>query len=296
MSDAVVNTLLSGALAGGFADIVTHPVCTIKARLMAQGAASTAAAEGAAETVVYKGLVDGFRRTIAAEGPLAVYKGLGVVLLGAAPAQALYFGGMKGTQAALGDSSSANFVAGLAAQLTGSLTWVPMEVIKEKMMIQGQLKTVKTHSGSFSMIANVLKNEGVLGVYRGFWMQQLTYGPFNGIAIATYNEVKKLVPETQRESSIMDLACSAFGFGFAATVTNPFDVIKTRRQIQASNPALFNYTSAIDCARQLLQKEGAGAFFDGLSGRVGWLLPRCALAMTGFEYVNRHLSGTKEEL
>ena len=226
MSDAVVNTLMSGALAGAFADIVTHPVCTIKARLMAQGAASTAAAEGAAETVVYNGLLDGFRRTIATEGPLAVYKGLGVVLLGAAPAQALYFGGMKGTQAILGDSSSANFAAGLAAQLTGSLTWVPMEVIKEKMMIQGTVKTVKTHSGSFSMIANVLKYEGLLGVYRGFWMQQLTYGPFNGIAIATYNEVKKFVPESQRDSSIMDLACSAFGFGFAATVTNPFDVIK----------------------------------------------------------------------
>ena len=290
MSDAVINTLVSGATAGAFADIVTHPVCTIKARLMAQGAASTAAADAAAETVVYRGLLDGFRRTVAAEGPMAVYKGLGVVLLGAAPAQALYFGGMKGTQALLGESGSANFAAGLAAQLTGSLTWVPMEVIKEKMMIQGQIATTKTHTGSFSMISHVLKNEGLLGIYRGFWMQQLTYGPFNGIAIAAYNEAKKLVPESQQNSSLMDLACSALGFGFAATVTNPFDVVKTRRQIQASNPELFNYKSAIDCARQLMAKEGPAAFFDGLSGRVGWLLPRCALAMTGFEYVSRQLS------
>ena len=85
MSDAVVNTLLSGALAGGFADIVTHPVCTIKARLMAQGAASTAAAEGAAETVVYKGLVDGFRRTIAAEGPLVLASGFTPAFIKLAP-------------------------------------------------------------------------------------------------------------------------------------------------------------------------------------------------------------------
>lgn len=54
---SVTNTLIAGALAGGFADVLTHPVCTIKARLMAQGAASTAAGEGAAETVVYKGKV-----------------------------------------------------------------------------------------------------------------------------------------------------------------------------------------------------------------------------------------------
>ena len=41
---------------------------------MAQGAASTAKAAGASETIVYNGLIDGFRRTIAKEGPFAVYK------------------------------------------------------------------------------------------------------------------------------------------------------------------------------------------------------------------------------
>ena len=48
MGDVAV-TLVSGALAGAFADLVTHPVCTVKARLMAQGAskASTAGGNGA---------------------------------------------------------------------------------------------------------------------------------------------------------------------------------------------------------------------------------------------------------
>ena len=41
---------------------------------MAQGAASTAKAAGAADTIVYNGLIDGFVRTIAKEGPFAVYK------------------------------------------------------------------------------------------------------------------------------------------------------------------------------------------------------------------------------
>ena len=283
---SVTDTLAAGALAGGLADIITHPICTIKARLMAQGAASTATAEGAAETVVYKGLIDGFRRTIAAEGPLAVYKGLGIVILGAAPGQGLYFAGMKGTQKIFGeDSATGNVVAGLAAQLVGSIAWVPMEVIKEKMMIQGQVKVKTTYSGSIPMLTALLKKEGLLGIYRGFWMQQLTYGPFNGIAIASYKECKKLVPADYQDSTFSHLTCSALGYGFAATITNPFDVVKTRRQIQQSNPKLFNYTSAIDCAKQLMAKEGPAAFFDGLSGRVGWLLPRCALAMTGFEYI-----------
>ena len=41
---------------------------------MAQGAASTAKAAGAADTIVYNGLIDGFVRTIAKEGPSTVYK------------------------------------------------------------------------------------------------------------------------------------------------------------------------------------------------------------------------------
>ena len=83
-----------------------------------------------------------------------------MVLVGAAPAQALFFGGMVTAQNVLGGSTFGNFAAGLCAQLTGSLAWVPMEVIKEKMMIQGQIKTKTVHSGSFAMISKVLKTEG----------------------------------------------------------------------------------------------------------------------------------------
>jgi len=36
-----------------------------------------------------------------------------------------------------------------------------------------------------------------------------------------------------------------------------------------------------------LSFEGPMAFMDGVTGRIGWLLPRCALAMTGFEYFMR---------
>jgi hypothetical protein len=45
MGDVAV-TLASGALAGAFADLITHPVCTVKARLMAQGASKASTAGG----------------------------------------------------------------------------------------------------------------------------------------------------------------------------------------------------------------------------------------------------------
>ena len=122
---------------------------------------------------------------------MALYAGLGVVLIGAAPAQALYFGGMTAVQQVYTpDSAIGNFSAGIIAQMCGSISWVPMEVIKEKMMIQGQVQTTKSYTGSFHMIKDVLAREGIRGVYRGYVLQQLTYGPFNGLAIMFYNQVR----------------------------------------------------------------------------------------------------------
>lgn len=45
-----------------------------------------------------------------------------------------------------------------------------MEVIKEKLMIQGQMETKKTYTGSFNLVQNVLKTEGIKGIYRGFFL------------------------------------------------------------------------------------------------------------------------------
>lgn len=281
-------------MAGGAADLITHPICTIKARLMTQGSAAGAAADAGTVTQ-YRGLIHGFRSVVAKEGATALFAGLGVVLIGAAPAQALFFGGMTAVQQVYTPSSAiGNFSAGIVAQLCGSISWVPMEVIKEKMMIQGQVQTAKSYSGSFHMIREVIGREGIRGVYRGFVLQQLTYGPFNGLAIMFYNKAKLMFSEEQQKSTVTHLGCSAFGYGLAAAITNPFDVVKTRRQVQMSNPKLFNYKSGLDCFQQILKNEGPLALMDGVTGRVGWLLPRCALAMTGFEFCANMLSSDDE--
>jgi len=194
----------AGSVSGIIADTVTHPICTIKARMMTRGAAQaaaraagTAAAEGATASL-YTGL----------------YKGMGAVVVGAAPAQALYFSGMLMVQDyAEGGGALTNFAAGIGAQMCGSVAWVPMEVVKEKMMIQGQFATKEQFSGSFDLCRRVVAKEGVGGLYRGFVMQQVTYGPFNAFGVMLYNEFKPLVPAAFMEEypKLGDLAASAAG-------------------------------------------------------------------------------------
>jgi hypothetical protein len=108
-----------------------------------------------------------------------------------------------------------------------------------------------------------------------------------------FEEFRSFFTEEQKKSPLVNLFCSSLGYGIAAAVTNPFDVVKTRRQIQTSNPELFNYSSGIDCARKILRHEGPKAFLDGVTGRVAWLVPRCALAMTGFEYFYKRFASAE---
>mgnify|MGYP001422276291 CR=1 FL=1 len=109
-----------------------------------------------------------------------------------------------------------------------------------------------------------------------------------------YNELKKQVPE-KYTSDASNFSCSALAYSSSAALTNGFDVVKTRRQVQTSNPELFNYKSSWDCALKIAKHEGPKAFFDGVSGRVFWLMPRCAIAMTSYEYISKHLNNSSEE-
>ncbi|KAK3269676.1 hypothetical protein CYMTET_21885, partial [Cymbomonas tetramitiformis] len=51
-------------------------------------------------------------------------------------------------------------------------------------------------------------------------------------------------------------------------LTTPLDVIKTRLMIQGSSG---QYLGVADCARQILETEGPGAFLKGLQPRVTWI-------------------------
>ena len=74
-----MDSLLAGSMAGIVADLVTHPLGTIKTRLQVQGAGS-----GSAALAQYSGVGQAGARILATEGFGALYRGIGVVVATAA--------------------------------------------------------------------------------------------------------------------------------------------------------------------------------------------------------------------
>ena len=120
---------------------------------------------------------------------------------------------------------------------------VPMDVIKERLQIEGQIKT-EILGGSFHAFKQIVKTEGLFGLYRAYWIHQLTWAPFNGLYFLCYEECRKFTQEYQLLPSgmINNFASGLFAGTIASVATSPLDLVKTRLQVQQSNPTVFNYT------------------------------------------------------
>ncbi|EGD91820.1 uncharacterized protein TERG_08037 [Trichophyton rubrum CBS 118892] len=70
----------------------------------------------------------------------------------------------------------------------------------------------------------------------------------------------------------------ALAAGLATTITNPFDVLKTRVQLMPSK-----YRNMWHAARLVLRGEGVRGLFGGLSLRIGRKAISSALAWTIYE-------------
>jgi hypothetical protein len=272
-----------GAAAGGLADLVMHPVDTLRTRIQVQRADSSA----------YKGTVDAFRRTVQGEGWRALYKGLGIVMCGTIPAHALYFSGYELCKGVLQpdrtpDDKSAwvHFVSGVGADVCGSMIWVPMDVVKQRLQVR---RGAGQATGSAAELVAIWRGEGWRGLYRGYGAAIGTYGPFVGVYFTVYERCKLwqarwLERPAHSLPFVSQLVNGAVAGAVSAAVTCPMDVVKTRLQVQGDKAlADARYDTALNTARTILREEGWRAFTKGIPARVAWITPGTAITIATYE-------------
>ena len=204
-----------------------------------------------------------------------------------------------------------------------------MDVIKERLQIEGQIKTVETYGGSWNAMKQIISKEGVLGLYRAYWMHQLTWAPFNGIYFTCFEAVRSEVLHNKwlPEGVQTNLASGVVAAIVASFSTSPIDLVKTRLQVQKSNPTLFHYNVSVekeliasfivntvvsitlllymlqiiliyiiyilqgasDAFMKIVRKEGIRALFDGVGARTLWLTPRLSIAISVYNMILSNL-------
>jgi len=268
----------AGCIAGGIEATAVWPMEFIKTQLQLQSNAKGA-------VLPYNGMVSGLTYTVRTTGFLSLYRGLAPTLLGSIPKAGIRFGLNSVIKDALRDKEgklnpAKNFVAGLGAGVAEAVLVVaPVETVKTK--------CIELDKPFVKGFRHIIATEGPIGVYQGVFATALKQGSNQGLRFMWFNEYKRIV--TNDGETPMNPLLGLFGGMtagcFSTLGNNPFDVVKTR--MQGTKAA--QYAGTMDCFKQILAKEGMGAFYAGIVPRLGRVVPGQGIIFMSFESIQNYL-------
>lgn len=211
--------------------------------------------------------------------------------------------------------------AGMAAETLACLVFVPVDVMKERMQVQGLPGSSSTKGGvyyknTFDAVRQIAKSEGLIrGFYKGYSATLLSFGPFSAIYFALYEGLKPLAARLMNPTAATaaagagaaDVPADSFGSNLLASavagaaaswITNPLDLAKLRLQIArmadakvATGPAAgLNLHSTRGMLTYVHRKEGLRGLYRGALARVYFHAPHTAVTMVAYEEFKRLLS------
>eukprot|EP00252_Welwitschia_mirabilis_P023030 TRINITY_DN6404_c0_g1_i2.p1 TRINITY_DN6404_c0_g1~~TRINITY_DN6404_c0_g1_i2.p1 ORF type:complete len:260 (-),score=40.72 TRINITY_DN6404_c0_g1_i2:211-990(-) len=240
-----------------------------------------------------------------------LYRGIVPALTGSVISGATYFGCIEVSRECLyatrPDLSNhcLTFLSGAIGDVIGSIVYVPCEVMKQRMQVQGSKKTwylganrqgktnasirptMQYYSGLFHIGISILKSEGPQGLYAGYFSTLIRDVPFAGFQIVIYEALKEALERKgldHRTYFMEELVMGGVAGGLSAYLTTPLDVIKTRLQVQGT---AVRYEGWMDAFKKILSEEGFSGFLRGWVPRVTWVVPASALTFMAYENLRR---------
>lgn len=271
-----------------------YPASLIRTRLQVQ--------KGKA---LYSGTFDAFCKILRAEGVQGLYRGFMVNTFTLISGQA-YITTYELVRKYVSQYSPSNtvksVVAGGVASLVAQTITVPIDVVSQHLMLQGQgehLTRFKAKAKPKMMLAatkrrltfgqtrditvQIFAADGFRGFYRGYVASLLTYIPNSALWWPFYHfyaEQLSLMAPSECPHLILQAFAGPMAAATASIITNPMDVVRARVQVEGRS-------SVIETFKQLLAEEGVWGMTKGLSARIISSTPTSVLIVVGYETLKR---------
>ncbi|CDF90268.1 probable Succinate/fumarate mitochondrial transporter [Zygosaccharomyces bailii] len=290
-------SLMSGGTAGLFEALCCHPLDTIKVRMQIYKRTAHAKPPGFIKTGV---------SIFKNEGFIALYKGLGAVVIGIIPKMAIRFSSYEYYRTLLANKetgvvSTANtFISGLGAGVTEAVMVVnPMEVVKIRLQSQ-HLKPQEPgapvkYRNAVQACYTIVKEEGFQALYRGVSLTAARQATNQGANFTAYSKMREALQSYHGSETLSSWETSCIGLisGAIGPFSNaPLDTIKTRLQKEGGNVSKSGWKRIVEIGSQLVKEEGFRALYKGITPRVMRVAPGQAVTFTVYEFVRRHLEAS----
>uniref|UniRef100_A0A8C6UFW3 Solute carrier family 25 member 44a n=1 Tax=Neogobius melanostomus TaxID=47308 RepID=A0A8C6UFW3_9GOBI len=258
-----------------------YPFSLIRTRLQVQKGKS-----------LYSGTIDAFCKISKGEGIYGLYRGFMVNTFTLISGQA-YITTYELVRKYVSNYSQNNtvksIIAGGAAALVAQTITVPIDIVSQQLMMQGQgehLSRFKAKPKTMltrDITVQIFAEDGFRGFYRGYVASLLTYIPNSALWWPFYHfyaeQLSYLAPSSCPHLILQAIA-GPMAAATASTITNPMDVVRARVQVQG-------HSSVIGTFKQLMAEEGVWGMTKGLSARVISSTPTSILIVVGYETLKR---------
>lgn len=180
--------------------------------------------------------------------PRGLYAGVTPAAIGSFGGTSLFFCSYEWSKRLMLDAgmapSLAYLNAGLVADLVASPLYVPTEVLKTRLQLQGRYNNPYSASGynyrsTWHATRTIVRTEGLAALFYGYRATLYRDLPFSALQFAFYEKEREFAKWWVGSRNIglpLEILVGATAGGMAGTITCPLDVVKTRIQTQV-NPA-----------------------------------------------------------
>lgn len=227
--------MLAGGLGGVTGDMIMHSLDTVKTRQ--QGDPH--------RPPKYTSLGSSYFTILRQEGiRRGLYGGVKPAFVGSFGGTSIFFGTYEWSKRRMVDfgiaPSIAYFCAGLLADLVASPLYVPTEVLKTRLQLQGRYNNSHFDSGynyrsTWHAAKTIAKAEGMAAFFHGYRATLYRDLPFSALQFAFYEKERQFAQwwtQTKDINTMVEILVGASASGAAGAITCPLDVVKTRIQVQ----------------------------------------------------------------
>ncbi|SCU91809.1 LAMI_0E07382g1_1 [Lachancea mirantina] len=313
---------VAGGIGGMAGAVVTCPFDVVKTRLQSDVYQAAYRSNGHNAATSANFLKDGarhFRETLGIissvyrqEGFRSLFKGLGPNLVGVIPARSINFftyGTTKDIYSrALNNGQEAPWIHLLAAATAGWATSTatnPIWLIKTRLQLD-KTGSTRQHKNSWACFNDIIKNEGVKGLYKGLSASYL--GSVEGILqwllyeqmkhVIKMRSLQKFGNAGESEKTTGDKIkewCQRSGSAglakfVASIITYPHEVVRTRLRQAPCQNGKPKYTGLIQSFRVIIKEEGLVSMYGGLTPHLLRTVPNSIIMFGTWELVIKLLS------
>lgn len=164
-----------------------------------------------------------------------------------------------------------HFVAGISGGVVSTLMLHPLDLIKTRFAVSdGHIHSGPQYKSLKSAVMQIVKTEGIKGLYRGVTPNVLGSGGAWGCYFYFYNTIKTWIQGGNSKKSLgpsMHMFAAADAGILTLVMTNPLWVVKTRLCLQYMDdkhlPETLRYNGMVDAIKKIYRTEGVRGLYRG---------------------------------